>query len=438
VTSENTSDSIVVGEEVVAAVPSEMSGLHAGAIVLVGIGVANLGNYVFHLLSARSLGPASYGDVATLAALTGIIGLPLGGAQVFIARHVAAETARRQSLNSDGYVSAFGGAMLIAGLALTAVFLALSPLIQHALSIESLAAVVFTALFTAPSFVAPALIGAAQGRQQFFLVTLTLGAPSALRVVLVALALVAGFGAAGAMAATFVAAVVAVAIPLVALRRYLVPLASWRPRVSRSDVMGLLPVVGGLLAITALSTDDLLVAKAAFSNHQAGLYGSASLIGRVILYLPAAIVTVLLPKVSARVAAQRDTNDIFAQSLAVTAAFCVGATIVYAAVPHLIVKVAFGAQYEGSAGLLWMFGLAMTFYALLNVLLTYQLGLGASRTSWLLLIAAAVQAVAFGVFHHTPRELLATSIVVGAAVLVVHELFVAPTLVRTLRRSRAT
>ncbi|MFL5963599.1 MAG: oligosaccharide flippase family protein [Gaiellaceae bacterium] len=437
-TSENTSDSIMVGEEVVAAVPSEMSGLHAGAIVLAGIGVANLGNYVFHLLSARSLGPASYGDVATLAALTGIIGLPLGGAQVFIARHVAAETTRRQSLNSDGYVSAFGGAMLIAGLALTVVLLVLSPLIQHVLSIQSLSAVVFTALFTAPSFVAPALIGAAQGRQQFFLVTLTLGAPSALRVVLVALALAAGFGAAGAMAATFVAAVVAVAIPALALRRYLVPLASWRPRISRSDIVGLAPVAGGLLAITALSTDDLLVAKAVFSNHQAGLYGSASLIGRVILYLPAAIVTVLLPKVSARVAAQRDTNDIFAQSLAVTAAFCIGATVVYAAAPHLIVKIAFGSQYEGSAGLLWMFGVAMTFYALLNVLLTYQLGLGASRTSWLLLGAAAVQAVAFAVFHDTPRELLATSIVVGAAVLVIHELFVAPTLVRALWRSRST
>jgi O-antigen/teichoic acid export membrane protein len=432
------SESIVVGEEVAAAVPSEMSGLHAGAIVLVGIGIANLGNYVFHLLSARSLGPSSYGDVATLAALTGIIGLPLGGVQVFIARHVAAETARRHPLNSDGYVSAFSGAMLLAGLAVTAVLLALSPVIQHVLSIQSLSAVVFTALFAAPSFVAPALIGAAQGRQQFFLVTLTLGAPPALRVALVAVALAAGFGTGGAMAATFVASAVAVAIPLVALRRYLVPLASWRPRISRSDVKGLLPVVGGLLAITALSTDDLLVAKAVYSNHEAGLYSSASLIGRVVLYLPAAIVTVLLPKVSARVAAQRDTNDIFAQSLLVTGAFCVAATLIYAAFPHAIVQIAFGSKYEGSAGLLWMFGVAMTFYALLNVLLTYQLGLGKSRTSWLLLGAAVVQAVTFAVFHQTPRELLGASIAIGAAVLVIHELFVAPTLVRALRRNGST
>ena len=425
----------LLGEEVVAA-PPEMRGLRAGAIVFVGIGVANLANYVFHLLSARSLGPSSYGDIATLAALTGIIGLPLGGVQVFVARHVAAEASHSRELNEDQYVSAFTSAMLIAGLAVTGLLLALSPVIQQALSIGSLSAVVFTALFAAPSFIAPALVGAAQGRQQFLLVALTLGAPPALRVLLVAIALGAGLGVGGAMAATFAAAVIAVAIPLFALQRYFLPLTRWRPSISRSDLTGLLPVVGGLLAITALSTDDLVVAKAVFPNHEAGLYGSASLIGRIILYLPAAIVTVLLPKVSSRVAAQRGTQDILFQSMVVTGVFCVAATIVYAAVPHLIVMVAFGPKYEDSANLLWMFGLAMTFYALLNVLLTYQLGLGASRTSWFLLGGAVVQALAFAAFHSSPEELLTTSIVIGAVLLVLHETVVAPTLLDAVLRER--
>ena len=35
-----------------------MRGVHAGAIVLVGVLALNLGNYVFHLIAARSLGPA--------------------------------------------------------------------------------------------------------------------------------------------------------------------------------------------------------------------------------------------------------------------------------------------------------------------------------------------------------------------------------------------
>jgi O-antigen/teichoic acid export membrane protein len=413
---------------------NEISGLRAGVIVFAGIGFANLGNYVFNLLSARSLGPSSYGDVATLTALTGIVGLPLGGAQIFVARHVAALAVRDRPLNDDGYVSAFAGACIVAGIGLTVFLLALSPVIQRALSIHSLWAVVFTVAFTTPAFLSPALLGAAQGRQRFFLLAVAIGGPPLVRIVLVAVFLTAGFGATGAMAATFVASLIGVGVVIVPLRNALAPIRAWRPRMSRRDLIALLPVIGGLLATTALSSDDLVVAKAFFSSHEAGIYGSASLIGRIILYLPAAIVTVLLPKVSARAAENRDTSDILVQSLAVTAAFCVAVTILYAVAPHTIVRIAFGAKYDASGPLLWMFGIAMSTFALLNVLLTYQLGHGQSRTSWLLLGGAVVQALLFTAFHASPRELLACSIVVGATLFVLHEAFVAPLLTRALRR----
>ncbi|MGZ4419276.1 MAG: hypothetical protein ACXVRV_14045, partial [Gaiellaceae bacterium] len=255
-----------VPADVVASPPTEISGLRAGAIVFVGIGFANLGNYVFNLLAARSLGPSSYGDVATLVALTGIVGLPLGGAQIFVARHVAALTARDRPLDDDRYVSSFAGACVVVGAGLTVVLLALSPLIQRALSINSLWAVVFTVAFTTPAFLLPALLGAVQGRQRFLLLAAAIGGPSLLRIIFVAIFLAAGFGATGAMAATFAASVIGVAIVIAPLRKALAPVRSWRPRMSRSDLIALLPVAGGLLAITALSSDDLIVAKAVFSS----------------------------------------------------------------------------------------------------------------------------------------------------------------------------
>lgn len=436
-TPEETQAVVVIGEETAATVGGEMRGLQAGLIVLVGMVAANLGNYVFHLLTARELGPAPYGDVATLATLTGTIALPLGGVQIFVARHAASEAARNRALNADGYVSEFTAAMVMTGAALTALLLLIAPLVQRALSIHSFAAVAFTALTTFPAFLAPALIGAAQGRQRFVLVSVALGAPPLVRIILVAAALAAHSGVAGAMAATFASSAVGALIPLVALRKHLRPIARWRPKLSRSDTVALIPVVAGLLAITALSTDDLVVAKATFSGHEAGLYGSASLIGRVILYTPAAIVTVLLPKVSSRAAAQLETTDILAQSMLVTAAFCLAGTVIYSAIPRLIVSVAFGSKYEGSSSLLWMFGIAMSLYALVNVELTYQLGHRASRSSWFLLSAALAQAVLFALFHRTPKELLTVSILVGGVVLALHETIVAPTLIPALRRRAA-
>jgi O-antigen/teichoic acid export membrane protein len=396
---------------------ARMGGLRAGVVVFFGVGVSNLSNYVFHLLSARQLGPVSYGDVATLAAVSGIVTLPLGGAQVFAARHVAAMESRGLPLNDGAYVSGFAGAMLLAGAASTAALLAVSPLIRSALSIHSMWAVVFTILSLAPSFLAPVLLGAIQGSHRFLLVAAAIGAPSALRVVVAAGALAAGLGVAGVMAATCLAALFALAIPFVALRRSLEPRGAWRPALSRSEALALLPVVAGTLAITCLSTDDLVAAKVSFSAHEAGLYGGASLIGRVILYLPVAVVTVLLPVVAARSAAGHATRGVFAQSLIATGALCCAFSAAYVLIPKVIVRVAYGSKYEGAAPLLWMFAVAMTLYSLLNVLLYYRLGQGQTRICWLLLGGAVLQAICFAGFHSSPRELLVVSMLTGAVLL---------------------
>ena len=398
--------------------PVPMSGVRAGVLVFIAVGLSNVCSYGFHLVSARTLGPSSYGDVATLAAVAGILTLPLAGVQVFVARHVSGGITRGRAINDGGYVSSFCGAMLAIGAGIAVVLVVATPLIKSVLGIASLTAVVLAVLSVAPAFVSPALVGVAQGLQRFVLLSVAIAAPAALRVILAAAALGAGFGVAGAMAASLVAVAAAALIPLWVLRHSLGPLGAWRPRLPRSDALALLPVVAGMLAITCLTTDDLVAAKIAFEPHEAGLYGSASLIGRVILYLPVAIVTVLLPHVAARASAGRDTSDLLTTSLLATGGFCLLFTAIYAALPHLIVKIAFGAKYEGSSSLLWMFGIAMTLYSLLNVILVYRLGHGETRTSWLLLGGVAVQAVLFALFHDSARELLAADIVTAAALLV--------------------
>jgi len=401
-------------EGVAAPTPAnEMRGLRAGAVIFAGIAGANIANYVFQLLCGRSLGPRPYGDVVTLSVVTGLLSLPLGGIQVSVARTVARRDAGGHRREANRYLSGFTAACGVAGVAAALILLVLTPLLQDALAIGTRWAVIFTALFAAPSLVAPPLIGALQGRQRFTLLALALAGPPFLRVALVAVALSVGLGVTAAMAATFASAVAAILLPLFALRHDVPPIRRWRPHVTRPEFIDVLPVVGGLLAITALTSDDLLVAKASFSGHEAGLYGSASLIGKLILFLPAAIVTVLLPKVASRVASRRSTADIFVQSLGVTVVFCVALTLIYGAIPHFIVAIAYGPKYLASAPLLWLFGVAMTLYAVLNLLLTYDLGHGQSRTSVLLLGGALVQGLFFVFFHGSPHQLLAIDIVVA-------------------------
>src|SRR5262249_61275304 len=110
-------------------------------------------------------------------------------------------------------------------------------------------------------------------------------------------------------------------------------------------------------------------------------------------------------------------GELVTPSLLGTGGFCLASTALYAALPHLIVQIAFGSKYEGSSSLLWMFGISMTLYSLLNVLLVYRLGHGDTRTSWLLLAGVGVQAALFAAFHSSAKELLTASIATGALLL---------------------
>ena len=238
-----------------------MSGLRAGMVVFVGVGIANLCSYGFHLVSARTLGPSSYGRRDARgrpgdrhAAVRRGAGLRRPSCRI---RAGARAPPERRS-----YVSGFYGAMAVVAL-VRLILILVAPLVKSALGIASLSAVILAAVSVAPAVVAPALVGAAQGVQRFVLLGPSrsphpprCGSCSPRR----------ARGRArrrrhdGGDAAD---GVVAIALPLVALRGGSRTRAGgWRPRLARPDASPCFPSVAGMLAITCLTTDDLVAAKA--------------------------------------------------------------------------------------------------------------------------------------------------------------------------------
>jgi O-antigen/teichoic acid export membrane protein len=410
-----------------------VGGVRAGVVVLSGVIALNAGNYLFHLIAARRLGPAGYGDLATLITLSSLISLPLGGVQIWVARYVAQREAADDADAIRWFVRRLSLSLALLGAACSLVFVALAWPIQHALGIASLSAVVLTALTVFPALVTPLPWGVAQGLQRFGLVALAYASGPVARLLLVGIAFEAGMQVEGAMLATLASMLVALILPIVALREWWRPSSTAERHLDRPRILhSLVPVMIGLLAVTALTSDDVVVAKAALTSHEAGIYGSASLVGRVILYLPSAIITVLLPRVAARVASRRATEDLLRRSVAVTFAFCVSGTLIYAAVGVPITRIAFGEKYVEAGHLLWLFGIAMTAFAILNVLLIYHLALEQARMSWLLLGGALIQVAAFGAIHGTGRQLIGIDIAVGIALVIAHEVVVDNTLTRGL------
>jgi O-antigen/teichoic acid export membrane protein len=318
---------------------------------------------------------------------------------------------------------------LIGASALTALLVAISPLVQQALGVQKLTPVVLTAIYMLPALVAPAIWGIAQGLQRFGLISASLIVGVVTRIGLIVLLIPLGLGVGGVMGATLVAGTLALIAPLPFIWSWV--RRPYKPHSGPSNrvvLTYLVPVVGGTLAITSLTTIDLIAAKVALSPHDAGIYGSGSFIGRLLLYLPMTIATVLLPKVTSRAAVDQDTTEILHASLAVTAVFSLAGTAVLVAIPHLIVNVTFGSKYDGAVPLIGLFGLAMTAYALLNVLLAYHLGHGRQGMAWLLLGGGIAQVLLYLAVHGSTYQLVTMNLVSAIALLLVHELFFESTL----------
>jgi O-antigen/teichoic acid export membrane protein len=317
--------------------------------------------------------------------------------------------------------------------AVTLLLVALVYPIQHALAIASPAAVAFTALTAFPAILSPVTWGVAQGLQRFTLVALIYASGPVVRIGLMIIAFSIGLQVGGAMIATLGSMMVALVLPLWVLRDWFRPAAIRGRTIDRwRAARSLLPVMVGLLAITSLTSVDVVVAKVVLTEHEAGIYGSASLVGRVILYLPAAIITVLLPRVAARTARNEDSGDLLSKSVAATAAFGVLGILSYWIAGPTIIRLAFGAQYAAAAPLLWRFAVAMGGYAVLNVLLIYHLGRADTRMSWLLAGGAVVQAAAFLVIHGSARMLIAIDVVFAIVLLIGHELLFGRMLSRSI------
>ena len=392
-------------------------GVRAGAFLSVATLVLNGASYLYYVACIRYLGSRVYGDVAAMVALFSLVSLPLVSIQSLLAR----EAAQLPSLNSVGVLLRRATwVAAIVGVVIVGLGAALASPISDLLNIASTTTVVagISGLFFA--FLAVALYGVLQGRLRFGALGVSYIASGLARPILVVPVLLLGFGAAGALLVTTAAGFVAAAIAAFALRDL------WRAAPSEESLtldrgqMALMLV--GSLAFASLTNADVLLAAYFLPDDVAGVYGAAALVGKAVLFLPAAIVTVLLPKAAARAAEGLTSRRILLASVGVTAGLTLALTGILALVPESLLVWAFGGDFRDATGLLVWFGLAMTAAALVNVYLSVYF---AERNTWfplLVLGAALAQIVTVSLWHPDARSIVLVTLACASAVLVVHEL----------------
>lgn len=358
--------------EAPASAPGPQSGFGRSAIVVtLGAMIANVAAYLVHLPASRWLGPELYGEFAALLSVQLIASVPTLALQAVVARD-RTQGAGTRRLRRVGYSAAVALAVIVA-VAAWPVAWALST------SVWTVAAAGLGAPLLAVLGVEMGLLQA-EGRFRRFSFF------SALTGVGKAAPAVAALALTGQPAPALAAEALGVALVYVAARASSrgegaagsaapaeQPAETPAEPPARTDLAAVARASQVQLALIALTSADLLIARSVLSPGDAGLYALGSIATKVGFWLPAAIATVLFPQMARPESHARARRLALSSVAAIGVALCVAAALVAPLVPVVI-----GEDYAPVSGLLWLFTALGAVQSILQVLLLA--GIAAHRT----------------------------------------------------------
>jgi O-antigen/teichoic acid export membrane protein len=346
---------------------------------------ANLVQVVFTVIFTRILGADGYGSLAALLNVTVILFVPGAALQVAAAREATLGRLGRGG-ELAGTLARWSRHILtvLAAIAVVSV-LAREPL-ADVINIDqewAAAAVPVTGALWLLLCLQRGLLQSGRAYREVGLSVLF----EALGRLVLAIGLVAlGLDVTGAYLGTLTSiAVTAAALAWLLHRRLGPPDRASRPHPLADIARNAALPIAALTLVAALQNVDVIMAKHVLDNAVAGVYAASTVAAKAVVWIAVGLGFWVLPEATRRAAAGRDPREVLLRALAVIAALSACALAIFAAVPELLLRTAFGADYESGSTVLFQLGAA---YALLAVTyLCVQFLLGLHRRAFALVLA---------------------------------------------------
>jgi O-antigen/teichoic acid export membrane protein len=362
----------------------------------VGLAAATLaGNAIallFTIVFTRILGPSGYGSLASL--ISAFLILSIGGSalQVAAARETAlGNLGSREEIAET--LSAWLWRLGLAGLVLTAGALLLRHPISHVVTVPNHPWAAASTIPTAALWVALSLQrGVLQGLHAYGPVGTSIVVEAGGRLVGGLALVAAGADVTGAYLGTPIALAITMLVLVRILRRRLgPPHGHHEMRRLRALFAASRAPVAALMLFAVLQNIDVIVVHARIGGDRAGSYAAAAVAAKLVVWVGIGIGLYLLPEATRRRAAGEDPREVLLRGLGVLALVAAPALLVFAAVPHLLLKVAFGPKFTQADEVLLVLGIAMTLLTVTYLSVQYLLALGRQRFLWVLVFAAAIE-----------------------------------------------
>ncbi len=352
-----------------------------GGTIAIAMAVMNVATYAYTMVAARALGPQPYGAFAAVMNLLLVVSVAALALQATAARRIAAEPAHVAQIEREIMRVTYRAAL---GLGL--VLLLLTPVINAALRLDSMATAAMVGLSAIPITIMGGQAGTLQGERRWTPLAAVYVAAGVPRLVIGTALIVWRPEELMAVIGVALGALAPVVVGLVALRN---------PRGEAEDAEqhGLMSILWeslrnsqALLAFFALSNVDLIVARNVLSPHDAGLYAGGLILTKAVLFLPQFVVVIAFPSMTTL----HERRRAFRQSvLLVTALGGIAVLGSWLLSPVAMIFVG-GDAYAELESLLWLFAVLGTVLALLQLVVYSVLARQGTRSTYLVWLGVVV------------------------------------------------
>jgi len=346
--------------------------LRQNVVLFLGGLVAGIGGFMYHAVAGRVLGPAAYGQLASLIAIYAAGSAPSVVLSVVLARHTARLVATGEGAAIRALVSRMVG--LVAIPSVVAVLVAVA--IQHPIAafdhLASTFPVVVVGFLLAAAWQVAIPRGVLQGLQQFTSLSLNLSLELVARTVLVFGLLIAGYAVAGALAAVLAGLVLAFTLGLLSLRGHFA-IGGMRPHLAKMGAFSL-TAAAGIVGIQILYSQDVIFAEHYLTSHYGGIYGGLNKIASIVYFLTLSVSQVLFPRIVEATAKRQHPGRILLASATLLALLGGCAVVVFGVIPQVVVGVLFGPGFKDAIPYVLAAGLIGLALALDNLLVQFLMG----------------------------------------------------------------
>ncbi|TWD83708.1 O-antigen/teichoic acid export membrane protein [Kribbella amoyensis] len=359
----------------------KLSFLRSATVVAVGMAIMNVAAYGFTLVAVHRLVPSEFGAVTALLGLLLIGNVAALGLQASGARRIATHTGAGEAALADSMLKAGR----LAALGLTVFCLLMTPLIMWLLHIDSLIA----ALLVAPTLgcltIMGSQLGVLQGGKNWTELAAVYTATGIGRLVFGGGALFVSQTLTAAMVGLALGAAVPPLLGGFLLRGSTGGTPEQVKEVLRETVHG----THTLLAFFVIANADVLLARGLLDQQHSGYYAAGVIVAKACLFLPQFVIVIVFPSLAT---SPGDTQRLrrAIQAVAALGVCCVlGALLL----PDVVVKVVGGEDYAPVGPIAWLFALAGSSYAVLQLVVYAAIAQQEKRAAvliWIGLVSLAV------------------------------------------------